>query len=150
MNEEIKSVLRFEDYIVKSINFKYNVEYDQNTAIDIKFDMDAEYHIDKHEGNMEVVLKAYIFKEDNITQYPFNMDIEVAGFFSISDSSEESIERFKPNAVAILFPYLRALISTYTANANVAPLILPPININQLLKNKNDGIFLKDKTERRG
>lgn len=52
--------------------------------------------------------------------------------------SEGQIENFKPNAVAILFPYVRALISSYTANANVTPLVLPPINVNQLLRNKKD------------
>ena len=64
------------------------------------------------------------------------MEMEVVGFFSISNVSEEQIENFKPNAVAILFPYVRALISSYTANANVTPLILPPINVNQLLRSK--------------
>ena len=38
--------------------------------------------------------------------------------------------------VAILYPYARALVSTYTSNANIAPLILPTINVNQFLKNK--------------
>ncbi|RKI41092.1 hypothetical protein D7V86_13910 [bacterium D16-51] len=137
MNEEIKSILRFENYIVKDIHFKYNMEYDQDMAIDIKFDMDAEYRIDECKGNMDVILKAYVFKEDNVKQYPFSMDIEVLGIFSITGSLKENVERFKPNAVAILFPYVRALISTYTANANVAPLILPPININRLLKSKD-------------
>ena len=70
------------------------------------------------------------------TKYPFSMEMEVVGFFSISNVSEEQIENFKPNAVAILFPYVRALISSYTANANVTPLILPPINVNQLLRSK--------------
>ena len=47
-----------------------------------------------------------------------------------------AIENFKSNAVAILYPYARALVSTYTSNANIAPLILPTINVNQFLKNK--------------
>lgn len=37
------------------------------------------------------------------------------------------------NTVAILFPYIRALVSNYTANANVPPLILPPINVSKIL-----------------
>ena len=33
------------------------------------------------------------------------------------------------NCLAILFPYLRALISSYTALANVSPILIPAINI---------------------
>jgi len=112
------------------------MEYKRDEAIEIKFDMDADYHIDIEEGNMQIVLKAYIFNDEERTKYPFSMEIEVVGFFSMSNTSDEQIERFKPNAVAILFPYVRAIVSSYTANANVAPLILPPINVNQLLKSK--------------
>lgn len=41
------------------------------------------------------------------------------------------------NAIAILFPYIRAIVSTYTAHANIVPVILPPMNINAYLKKKN-------------
>lgn len=136
MSQGIKSVLQFENYIVKNVCFRYNMEYKRDEAIEIKFDMDVEYHIDIEEGNMQIVLKTYIFNDEEKTKYPFSMEIEVVGFFSMSNASDEQIERFKPNAVAILFPYVRAIVSSYTANANVAPLILPPINVNQLLKSK--------------
>ena len=39
-------------------------------------------------------------------------------------------------AIAILFPYLRAIVSTYTANANVVPVILPAMNINAYMRKK--------------
>lgn len=50
---------------------------------------------------------------------------------------DEKLQNFETNAIAILFPYMRAIISTYTANANLAPVILPPMNINAYLKRKN-------------
>lgn len=136
MNEEIKSVLRFENYIVKKVLFEYNLQYNNEEAIDIKFDVDADYCVKEEDGSMQVTLETYVFNGEDKTKYPFSMEMEVVGFFSISNVSEEQIENFKPNAVAILFPYVRALISSYTANANVTPLILPPINVNQLLRSK--------------
>ncbi|RKI29450.1 hypothetical protein D7V82_05915 [bacterium 1xD8-6] len=136
MNEEIKSVLRFENYIVKKVLFEYNLQYNNEEAIDIKFDVDADYCVNEEDGSMQVTLETYVFNGEDKTKYPFSMEMEVVGFFSISNVSEEQIENFKPNAVAILFPYVRALISSYTANANVTPLILPPINVNQLLRSK--------------
>ena len=68
-------------------------------------------------------------------KYPFSMNLEIVGYFSVSGENA-AIENFKSNAVAILYPYARALVSTYTSNANIAPLILPTINVNQFLKNK--------------
>ncbi len=136
MNQDIKSILQFEDYIVKNVSFRYNMEYNKDEMVDIDFDVNAEYYYDENNGSMQVALKTSVFNSENATKYPFSMEIEVVGFFFISNSSKEQIESFKPNAVAILFPYVRALISSYTANANVTPLVLPPININKLLRSK--------------
>ena len=43
--------------------------------------------------------------------------------------------------MTILFPYLRALTSVYTTNANVGTLILPPINVVKYLENKGEGFI---------
>ncbi|HDU1385548.1 TPA: protein-export chaperone SecB, partial [Staphylococcus pseudintermedius] len=40
-----------------------------------------------------------------------------------------------PNAIAILFPYLRSLISDVTSKGSRAPIILPPINVHEFLDN---------------
>jgi preprotein translocase subunit SecB len=39
---------------------------------------------------------------------------------------------FYANSIAILFPYLRAFITTLTAVANIKPLILPTLNLSAL------------------
>ena len=51
MNEEIKSVLRFENYIVKKVLFEYNLQYNNEEAIDIKFDVDADYCVNEEDGS---------------------------------------------------------------------------------------------------
>ena len=55
---------------------------------------------------------------------------------------ESDIKKFESNAIAIMFPYLRAIISTYTVNANVAPVLLPAMNINEYFRKKyeRDGL----------
>lgn len=131
--KESKSVLQFKEYIVKNINFECNLEYDNAEPIDVKIDMDASFDIN-HE-DMAVILKVDIFNDQDKKKYPFSMNLEIVGYFSVSGENA-AIENFKSNAVAILYPYARALVSTYTSNANIAPLILPTINVNQFLKNK--------------
>lgn len=52
------------------------------------------------------------------------------------EDAQSDIKFFEKNAIAILFPYLRAIVSTYTVNANVAPILLPAMNINEYLRKK--------------
>lgn len=47
-------------------------------------------------------------------------------------------EYFYANSIAILFPYLRAFITTLTAVANIKPLILPTLNLGSLAKPLKD------------
>ncbi|MBR5404160.1 MAG: protein-export chaperone SecB [Bacteroidales bacterium] len=39
---------------------------------------------------------------------------------------------FYNNAIAILFPYVRAFVSTVTLQANIQPLVLPTLNLSDL------------------
>ncbi|MCQ2351282.1 MAG: protein-export chaperone SecB [Paludibacteraceae bacterium] len=45
---------------------------------------------------------------------------------------EEIPEHFFSNTIAILFPYIRAFVSTLTVQANVAPIMLPTMNLTSL------------------
>lgn len=40
----------------------------------------------------------------------------------------------RQNAVAILFPYIRSQISLLTAQPETTPIVLPPLNIAQLVE----------------
>ena len=86
---------------------------------------------------MEVELGVSIFKDSLEKNYPFEMAVNVKGFFYL-EIGNERIDTFEANAIAILFPYVRAIVSTFTANANVAPVILPPMNLYNYLKNKHN------------
>ena len=127
--DKYKSKLIFNKYIIKEIEFKYHEGFKEK-PIDILFDIDKET---KYIANKNIVdLDVRIF-EDN-EKYPFYMKVVLRGFFTI-ENNEDNIN-FEPNAIAILYPYIRSIVSTYTANANIMPLTLPVINVNKLLKDK--------------
>lgn len=128
----MKSALKFIDYIVDEVNFKnkyidsddFNIEFDINT--DVVFN---------GENNFILKLGMDIFK--NQKEAPFEMSVSVVGIFEIGDIEENLKQEFaEKNSVAILFPYVRALVSNYTAMANVNPLILPPINVVKYIEDK--------------
>lgn len=68
----------------------------------------------------------------------FLLDMCLAGSFVIGGEFTEN--RVLPNAIAIMFPYLRSQISIMTAQPNMCPIILPAMNINKFInKEKQNG-----------
>lgn len=138
MMENINSVFRFDRYIVKEIQFDYNLGFDSDEEIDISFDIDASHEIDTEKRCMVTVLDVTIFDNPVENNYPFKMYIQLAGIFSMQEGDINDIEKFKPNSISILFPYVRALVTSFTASANVTPLILPTINVNAYIQQRKE------------
>lgn len=61
--------------------------------------------------------------------------------FSAPVSIGKIPDYFYPNSIAIIFPYVRAFVSTLSLQANVRPILLPTINLMGLTEE------LKSKTE---
>lgn len=140
--QAIGSILRFTNYIVEKIDFEYNYDF-QERKVPIDFDID--YNIEKNQNDFKVSLDVSIFKNPKQNNYPFSLYTRVSGFFQLQNTEENNKQAptLEKNAIAILFPYVRALISSFTANANVNPLILPPINVLKLIEVKSQA---KDQT----
>ena len=56
--------------------------------------------------------------------------VKMIGYFKLEGDGD--INRYRNNALAIMYPYIRSLVTGYTANSNVTPLILPVINVNAM------------------
>ena len=61
--------------------------------------------------------------------------------FGDSVSINDIPDYFYPNSLAIIFPYVRAFVSTITLQANIQPVVLPTINLMGLTES------LKSQTE---
>lgn len=131
---KINSILRFDNYIVDRAVFKNNPKF-EGDEIDIQFDIEPQFQISEEKDSMIVVLEVDIFKDAIQNNYPFEMSIALVGMFQL-EGMDDNIEKFKMNAVAILYPYIRSLVTSFTANSNITPLILPTINVNKLIKEK--------------
>ena len=132
--EKYESVLKFIRYEVNEIYFKKNVNFQLNeegTPIDLKI----KPIININDNNMNVTLQIIIFENAEQNNKPFEMKVNLTGYFITEGSNPEVL---KANAIAILYPYVRAIVSTYTANANITPLVLPIINVNKLVKDQEE------------
>ena len=128
----MESILKFKEYIVEDVIFKNNDKFDNSQAV--KLDLKINEETKKENNILKVDLNVTVFEEAEKNNYPFYIKLRVRGIFQI-EGNDEDVGFFKPNAIAILFPYVRAIISTYTGIANINPLILPAINVNKLLEN---------------
>lgn len=130
-----ESNLIFKGYIVDEVIFKRNEKYknEENEKHRITFKINKTKLIN---GN-EMIIKLYttVFENASDNNYPFEISVTITGYFDIS-KNDMNID-FEPNAIAILYPYVRAIISIYTTNSNIGPIILPTINVIEMLKQEN-------------
>lgn len=134
MDKPIKSVLTFDNYIVRRILFEANPDFKPNEKITVEMGFSHEFEFDLDQNVAAVCLGCNIFKERN-ENYPFSLEIEIVGFFKFETTleSEEAERLLKVNGTAILFPYLRSIVSSLTADSGFQPLILPVMNIHKML-----------------
>ena len=131
---EYKSVLQFNGYIVNEINFKLNELFQKNVE-SLETEIQIKPIINTKGNEMQIKLITEVFKNAEEKNYPFEINVTITGFFV---SEDENPEKYKANAIAILYPYIRSIISTYTANANINAFILPTINVNKLIEEQNE------------
>lgn len=67
----------------------------------------------------------------------YTLIFTLIGKFSVSGGLGESNAYLKNNAVAIMFPYARTQITLLTTHPGITPIVIPPVNINTLLKDKS-------------
>lgn len=109
-----------------------------NASIDIKApkaigdNLKIEFNKVKDLSNDELFILGL---ETLITDQKENLKIKVSakGYFEFKDDCPEEMKDnfMNINAPAILFPYIRAYISTLTALSGITPIILPTLNLSE-------------------
>ena len=139
--DKAKSALIFHNFWVQDIIFKKNPEYTKNDdkpRLDVKFSVTQSEEVEKSRIIVSIGCELFEPEFTNKT-IPFYLNVVVYGQFGLdAEASEVDDEAtkdqiLKANTVAILFPYVRSIISTITATANIPPIILPPINTYKLI-----------------
>lgn len=135
--------LIFEDYYVEEASYKKNIIFETDNNINITTEFECVINMN-NETEANVSLSAYI--GDIKANSPFEVVVKIVGNFKYDDEDNNDISfetYLSENAIAILFPYLRSIISDMSAKSNEFPtLILPVINVVKLLED-NDSIIIK-------
>jgi len=148
VTKDFKSALKFSNYIVNEIKFCLNSEFTKEIPyqIPISFDMDKNiiYNYNEKGNAAALVLNVRIFENAKENDFPFEFYVTITGYFEVENiNSPQERNLVEINAIAILFPYVRALVTSFTANANIMPLILPPINVVKFMQDKEEAMKKK-------
>ena len=129
MNEPKRAVFGFENYKINEFSFREPGVAKDNLSI--HFDPSGVYSI--KDGKYSLYLKFRAFQEDeNSVQTDF-ITTDLVATFDIGVATFEEIPvYFYRNSIAIVYPYLRAFITTLTVQANVKTLIMPVLNLSEL------------------
>lgn len=129
--------ISFKDYYVKELSYKRNENFSPEIeAISAPLDADFGYSI-KDDGKAYVEFKLTI---GNLTAINsgFEVKVNVVGEFSYhkEESDDISFDDFiQENAIAILYSYVRPMVSDIILRANEFPnYILPVINVRKLIE----------------
>jgi preprotein translocase subunit SecB len=141
MKEVKATYFKFNNYVIDYINYKYNHKAKiEDKPVEVHFSLGTDVNIDKDNMKSAITLKCNIFENAEENNFPFSLEIALTGYFSASkDMDLETFTKLtRYNGTAILFPYLRSAVSDVTKAANVNPLILPVINIANLIKRQEE------------
>lgn len=97
------------------------------------------------EGIADVAFDEKHIVDDKIIDIDLLCKVEVEDIFKLElclngqfEAGSIKSKIVLPNAIAIMFPYLRAQVSLMTAQPNIPTISLKPVNINALLEKQNE------------
>lgn len=126
----MKAKLNFVDYEIEEISYKVNTlnEVDEES---LNPELICNVLHPKNDNSKFIVKLGLEFGDYDLSKTNTYLKCIVTGVFEQENYSEIDLT---PNAVAILFPYLRSIISDVTSKGSKSPIILPPINVHEFLE----------------
>lgn len=102
-----------------------------DTNLTLNFSPKGEYFQENGVYNLNFTFKSWA--GNNKESKPVILVICIASFkFKDIVPFDEIPNFFYSNSIAILFPYIRAFVSTLTLQANIKPILLPTLNLSPL------------------
>lgn len=111
-----------------SINFD---RFKPGDRLEVEFDPSGVYYEAKGQYVLHFVFTAI---DSSSSDRSVVVDVSCNAHFSFENAPlyEDLPDYFFPNSIAIVYPYVRAFVSSLTLLANVAPIVLPTLNLSTL------------------
>ena len=126
-----KVAFRFNNYYFTRAKIEFPTQSERNLDLNVKFIPKGEFI--KNDSIFNLYLTVIISSSKDGVETNF---VEVYCFSEFIFSEQINLcdipGFFYPNSIAIIFPYIRAFISTLSLQANMNPIILPTMNLTSL------------------
>ena len=119
-----KAVFKLDRYHFTKASLDFNIPND--AELNISFNPCGVFH--SKEARYDLVFDVTVGCNETNTEV-IKVSCEASFSFGNKFSIAEIPEYFYPNCLAIIFPYVRAFVSTISLQANVQPVVLPTINL---------------------
>lgn len=123
MNE---SSFKFLGYRISQINCRIDDNFGKiQEKINQNINVENNYN-QENKKFVEVVLNITVKSDTNNLEFFIKIK---GGFLATDNINDEDFQKLaQQNGPAILYPFARSIITSYTAQANIPPIILPTIN----------------------
>ena len=124
-----KAAFTLNNYLFSKVGIDYSKKQnDEDKKIDIDLDPSGILHEDD-----SIYVLTFLFKASTSGNEPF-VEIKCEANFSFNMKVNKNTipDFFYKNSIAILFPYIRAFVSTVTLQTNAEPIVLPTMNLSSL------------------
>jgi len=124
-----KAAFFLKDYKFEKVNIDFSKKV--SNEISVGFEPSGEFYTKNSSFKLTIVFIAF----NNKSSENF-VSIECITTFQFENkiTPDEIPSYFYRNSIAIIFPYIRAFVSTVTLQANIPPIILPTMNLSSLEK----------------
>lgn len=124
-------VIQFHGYRLTDVLYKCDESFDfPEGQLSYRFNFEKKVAMPT-EYEMRVKLRTNVFwsMDGNIENSQYRISVEIAGLFT---SNEAILPKWEVNALAILFPYLRSIVSMISSQSGREPVLLPTVNIAEM------------------
>lgn len=131
MDKEKQPGIQCLNVILTRLDFKREPTIQPKPELRTSYNINISTSDDKKKMSIEVTAQV-----EEMANSSFSLECGMAGIFSVDEDFENmKLEEYgKINGPALIFPYLREMISSVTAKSGMNPVILPPTNIVALSK----------------
>lgn len=119
-----KAAFKLYNYHFTKVSLDFNIPND--AELNISFNPNGVFYA--KDAHYDLVFDVTVECVETGTEV-VKVSCEASFSFGNKVSIEDIPDYFYPNSLAIIFPYVRAFVSTISLQANVQPVILPTVNL---------------------
>ncbi len=143
----MKSVLSFKRFDVLETIYRFNPSIELDSE-DVTPKLSLKIRYQDEDRKLAALIFSIELGDVELSENTFYIKVVVVGLFSLeleqdANSNDLIDDMYKKNAVAILYPYIRSIVTDLSSKGSENPIILPPLNVAAMID--EDDLTIEEK-----